>query len=158
VTELAWVDLTLLGVLLVSTAVGLLRGFVFELLSLLGWIVAWGAATFGAPWVATNWLRGWNWVGTDSLSSVSFALCFVAALVVWGLLAKLISLIVQATPLNWPDRGLGAVFGLVRGLLGVVVVVAGVNMSPWAQAPAWQASLGARVLGPVLENVIHEKE
>ncbi len=156
-SDLGWVDLCLLGMLLVSVAVGILRGFVFELLSLLGWVVAWAAARFGSPWV-THWLEGFAAVGSESLAGVSFALCFVAALVAWGLLSKLISMIVQATPLNWPDRGLGALFGLVRGVVAILVVVVGVNMSPWAQANAWKSSRAVTALGPLLEELIHRKD
>ena len=41
---LGWVDGVLLAVLVVSLLVGLWRGLVFELMSLLGWVVAYVAA------------------------------------------------------------------------------------------------------------------
>ena len=49
---LGWVDLALLGVLALSVIVGLLRGFVFEVLSVLGWVVAYFAAQWLSPQVA----------------------------------------------------------------------------------------------------------
>ncbi len=45
-------DWAFLAVLAVSVIVGLVRGFVFECLSLAGWVVAWFAAQWAAPWVA----------------------------------------------------------------------------------------------------------
>jgi len=42
--DIGWVDLTLLAVLLASVIVGLVRGLVFEVLSLLGWLAAYIAA------------------------------------------------------------------------------------------------------------------
>ena len=46
-SALGWVDATLLAVLLLSMLVGLVRGFVFECLSLAGWLVAWfGAVSY----------------------------------------------------------------------------------------------------------------
>ena len=42
--HLGWVDLAMLAVLALSVVVGIVRGFVFELLSLAGWIAAWIAA------------------------------------------------------------------------------------------------------------------
>ena len=41
---LGWVDLTLLALLGVSVLIGLARGLVFELMSLVGWVVAYVVA------------------------------------------------------------------------------------------------------------------
>ena len=46
---LGWVDWTLLAVLALSVAVGLWRGLVFELMSLVGWFAAYLAAQWGSP-------------------------------------------------------------------------------------------------------------
>ena len=47
-----WVDWALLAVLAVSVVVGLWRGLVFEVLSLVGWVVAFFAAQAFAPFAA----------------------------------------------------------------------------------------------------------
>ena len=52
--ELGWVDWALLGVLLLSLAVGIWRGAVFEVLSLAGWLVAYVVAQLFAAQVATQ--------------------------------------------------------------------------------------------------------
>ena len=44
-----WVDITLAVVLLASVLIGLVRGLVFEVLSLAGWVVAYVAAQWLAP-------------------------------------------------------------------------------------------------------------
>ena len=44
ILSLGWVDWVLLAVLVLSAAVGLWRGLVFEVLSLLGWVAAYIAA------------------------------------------------------------------------------------------------------------------
>jgi membrane protein required for colicin V production len=78
---------------------------------------------------------------------------FVVALVAWGLLARLVRLLIKATPLTIPDRLLGALFGFVRGgLLGVVVATV-VALTPAAQSPLWQSSLGAQWLGVVVQGL-----
>ena len=53
-SALGWVDATLLGVLLLSLLVGVVRGFVFECLSLAGWVVAWFAAQWVSPQLAPH--------------------------------------------------------------------------------------------------------
>ena len=45
---------------------------------------------------------------------------FIAALIVWGLLSRLLRRLIHATPLRGVDRLLGAVFGVLRG--GVVLL------------------------------------
>ncbi|HEX3140656.1 MAG TPA: CvpA family protein, partial [Rhizobacter sp.] len=49
-----WVDIVLASVLALSVIVGLVRGFVFEVLSLLGWFVAYFAAQWLTPDVAPH--------------------------------------------------------------------------------------------------------
>ena len=51
----SWVDWALAVVLRVSTAIGLWRGLVYELLALVGWVVAFIAAQLWGPVVA-QWL------------------------------------------------------------------------------------------------------
>src|SRR5262249_52316134 len=47
--NLGWVDIALLAILGLSVLVGLWRGFVFEIVSLLGWVIAFIFANTGAP-------------------------------------------------------------------------------------------------------------
>lgn len=152
IASIGWVDWALLAVLLASVVVGLVRGFVFELLSLLGWVAAWFAAQWFAPQVAP-----WLPIGTPGSAlnlGAAFALTFLLALVLWTLAARLIRLLLHATPLSLPDRLLGALFGVLRGgvlLLALAVVVA---LTPAARSAAWQQSSGAAGLRAALQAVV----
>ena len=80
--QIGWVDMLLLAVLAVSVIVGLIRGFVFEVLSLAGWIAAWFAAQWFAPVAAPYVPLG---VPGSALNlGAAFAAVFVAALIVWA--------------------------------------------------------------------------
>jgi membrane protein required for colicin V production len=142
-------DWTLLAVMLVSMVVGLVRGFVFESLSLAGWVVAWFGAQWAAPLLAPSLPVGGP--GTPLNHGAAFALAFVAALIVWALLARLVRMMIHATPLSVIDRLLGAGFGLLRGLVILLAVVSVVAMTPVAKAGAWQASQGAQILSKTLQ-------
>jgi len=142
--ELGWIDCTLLAVLAVSMVIGLMRGFVFEVMSLAGWLVAWFAAQWLAPQAAVYVPIGTP--GSTLNFAAAFVACFLAAIVVWGLLSKLVRLLIQATPLSIPDRLLGAGFGLVRGAVLLLAVATTVALTPAAKSPPWQASHGARWL------------
>ena len=152
IASIGWVDWALLAVLLASVIVGLVRGFVFELLSLLGWVAAWFAAQWFAPPVAT-----WLPVGTPGSAlnlGAAFALTFIAALVVWTLAARLIRLVLHATPLSLPDRLLGALFGALRGVVLLLALAVVVGLTPAARSAAWQQSHGAAALVSALRTLM----
>jgi membrane protein required for colicin V production len=90
----------LLAVLVVSMIVGLVRGFVFEVMSLLGWLVAWFGSQYLARELAPHLPIGTP--GSAGNMAAAYVLCFVGILIVWTLLAKLVRLLVHATPLSFP--------------------------------------------------------
>lgn len=141
---LGWIDWTLLAILAVSVLVGLWRGFVFEVMSLLGWVVAW----FGAQWAAPQLTPHLPVFTADSplRLAAAFLLCFIAALLLWGLLSRLLRLLIHATPLSIPDRLLGGGFGVLRGGVLLLALASVVALTPAAQSRGWQASQGARWL------------
>jgi membrane protein required for colicin V production len=135
------VDLAMLAVLLLSLAVGAWRGLVFEVMSLLGWFAAYFVAQWYSPLVAAYVPAGSP--GSAINHSVSFGLTFLAALLLWGLLSRLLKLVIHATPLGLIDRLLGAAFGALRGVVLLLAVAAVVSRTPWSNAPSWQQSAGA---------------
>ncbi len=138
---LAWVDWALLAVLLLSVLLGLVRGLVFEVLALAGWVVAWFAAVWLAPLAAGLLPAGSASPGVRH--AASFFACFLFVLIVWALLARLVRSLVRATPLSLIDRVLGAVFGLLRGGLLLLALAAVLALTPAAQSAEWRSSVGA---------------
>ena len=151
IPELGWVDWALLAVLALSVVVGLKRGFVFEVLALAGWVVGWFVAQWFAADLAPHVPFGRP--GGSLNHAAAFAICFVAAIVVWSLLARLVRLLIHATPLSLPDRALGAGFGLARGGVLLLAVATVVALTPAAQSPAWRASTGAMWLNHTLHGL-----
>ena len=151
IPALSWLDWALLAVLTLSVAVGLVRGFVFECLSLAGWVAAWFAAQWAAP-VLAPYLPALSMGSRGSALTLglAFALAFIAALVLWSLLARLIRMLIHATPLSLPDRLLGAGFGLLRGTVLLLVVATVVALTPASQSQGWRTSHGAHWLGVAL--------
>jgi membrane protein required for colicin V production len=148
---LAWVDWVLLAVLALSVLVGASRGLIFELMSLAGWLVAYFAAVWFAPEAARHLPVGAPGSGLNH--SVALVLCFAAALVLWGLLARLVRMLIKATPLTVPDRLLGAAFGALRGFVVLIVVTTVVALTPAAQSPLWKGSVGAQVLAATVKGL-----
>ena len=148
---LGTVDWILLAILGLSVLIGLWRGLVFEVLSLLGWVAAYFAAQWLAPAVGSYLPVGAP--GSALNLVVAFVLTFVLALVVWGLAARLVRMLVSASPLSVADRMLGAAFGLLRGLVLLLVAATLVAMTPMARSPAWGQSQGAAWLNAMLQEL-----
>jgi membrane protein required for colicin V production len=149
--DIGWVDWALLAVLLASVIVGLVRGLVFEVLSLLGWVAAYVAAQMMSPELAPHLPVGAP--GSALNHGAAFAVVFVLALIVWMLMARLIRLIVHATPLTLIDRTLGGVFGLARAMVLLLALATVVSFTPAVRAGPWQASHGAAWLGVLLSGL-----
>lgn len=144
-------DWIFLAVLLVSLVVGLWRGLVYELLSVVNWIAAFVLAQWFAP-VAAQWLpiKG----ATEVLRfALGFVLVFVAVLFTGGLLAFLIRKLVAAVGLRPVDRVLGGAFGVVRGVVVLLAFAVVVDMTSLNQGQWWREATGARVATTVLQGL-----
>jgi membrane protein required for colicin V production len=150
---LSWVDLALAVLLLLSMAIGLWRGLVFEVMSLAGWVIAYFAASPLAP-VVLDLLPDSMAAkfGPSVLHVISIAIAFVFILLVWSLVTRLIKALIHATPLSVVDRLGGAGFGAVRGLLIALLLVLVIGASPLAESDTWRASIAAPHLAGVLRD------
>ncbi|MET0210114.1 MAG: CvpA family protein [Burkholderiaceae bacterium] len=156
-----WVDIALLAMFAVSVVVGLWRGLVFEVMSIVGWVVAYLASPYVAPFIE-------RWLPADKLSptllhAAGLVLAFMLVLLIWGLGAKLIRALIHATPLGVLDRLGGGAFGVVRavllGLLTTVIVgmTPAVKSEPWTDsqlAPWLQGALTQ--VRPLLPDALHD--
>lgn len=119
---------------------GFLRGLVQEVTTLLAWVLAIAAVRFFHPFV-TDLVSGW--VGTPGgAAMLAFVLLFggVFAAAKWGALAM--GRRSRASIVGGFDRGLGAGFGAVKGLLiatiGFMVVTLLYDIGYGnVQRPAW---------------------
>jgi membrane protein required for colicin V production len=148
---MGWVDIALLAILAVSVLVGFMRGLVFEILSLLGWVAAYFTAYWVGPYVALHIPLGHP--GSPLNQGVSFGGSFIVALLIWGLFARLLRSLVRASPLSGIDRILGGGFGAVRGLLLLFVIVTVAALTPMASSAGWRQSQGAAWLNPFLQDL-----
>ncbi len=149
--SMGWVDAVLLGVLILSVIVGLVRGLVFEMLSAVGWIAAYFAAQWVTPTLAPHIPVGEPGSGLNH--GAAFASAFIAALIVWGLAARLLRMLIRATPLSLLDRLLGAGFGIARGMIVLLALATVVAFTPLMKSAAWQQSIGAVWLQSVLRGL-----
>ena len=149
--QLGWVDLALLAVLCVSVLIGLWRGFVFEIVSLLGWLVAYVIANSAGPWLAE--LVPFGSSNPQVQLWAAYVAVFLVILLTCTLLARMLRALVSATPLSFIDHLLGGIFGMVRGAVILVVAATLITLSPYADSTTWKKSHGALWLGLALEGL-----
>lgn len=148
---MAALDWIFAALLLVSMLVGAWRGLVYEVLSLAGWVAAFLAAQWLAADVAARLPMGE--AGETMRYAAGFILVFVGSLFVCGFLAWLMKKLVEAVGLRPVDRTLGAAFGVLRGLLVLLVLVVMAGLMQFHQADWWQESRGAVLLSDLLQGL-----
>ncbi len=115
-----YVDLAFIGVILLSALLALLRGFVREVLVLASWVVASFGSLYAYPLVQSLF--------ESQISSPTFAklagttALFVVLLIICSLVSWTISRSVHNVGLGAIDRSLGFAFGILRGLLVMVLI------------------------------------
>jgi membrane protein required for colicin V production len=148
VTVLDWVVLSLLAA---SVLLGLWRGLVYEVLSVLNWLAAFVLAQWLAPRVAL--MLPLSRAGDSVQYAAGFVVVFVAALFAGGFVAWLVSKLVAAVGLRPVDRVLGGLFGVVRGLVAVLVLAVVVNLVGLARGAWWSESTTAGVAAAALRGL-----
>lgn len=134
-----WIDYTILGVILLSTAISLIRGFVKEAISLGVWFSAFFVASQFYADLAT-YLTSIDDVVIRN--GVAIAILFVVTLLIGALINYLISKLVQVTGLSGTDRALGLVFGALRGALIASAILFFLDtFTPLSDSQWWQSSL-----------------
>jgi membrane protein required for colicin V production len=145
---MTWLDYAVAGVFAVSLLLGAWRGLVRELISILGWVIAFLAANLLAGPLGPAMPQA---IPSPELRvAAAFVAVFVVSLIVTSLAGLVLSKIVKAVGLGGLDRLLGAVFGAARALLIVLAaaVLAGLTSAP--RQPYWKDSAS----GPLLVRVV----
>lgn len=126
-----WADWAIIVILTLSSVISLARGFIKEALSLVIWVAAMVIAN-----VFSNRLEPLftNIIETPSLRTMAaFAAVFLAVLLLGALLNFALGMVVKATGLSGTDRLIGMLFGFVRGLFIVMLLLIylPVKNDPW---------------------------
>jgi membrane protein required for colicin V production len=132
-------DLVAVLLVMVSVGFGIWRGMVREVLSLLSWILAfWVAKLFAV--VVAGWLPA-SWSHQGLRIAIGFIAVMLISILVLSLLSSLIVHLVKAAGLTNSDRVLGAMFGALRGILLLVVLVLLGGMTSEPREPYWRNAL-----------------
>ena len=128
-------DFGVLAILVISVAISLLRGLSREIVSLGVWVGGFILATYFGSYVA-----GYMPQSLQPLWSalLGFLIVFGVVLVLGWVISMALSSAVRASGLAPADRALGSLFGLVRGLFVVLVIVLMAGLTPLPRQPFWR--------------------
>jgi membrane protein required for colicin V production len=150
-------DWSVIGVVVASMLIAFARGITRELIALLAWVVGFFAAVAFSP------LVGAMLPEFGGHPVVRYLIAFVAILLVALLLGALIAWplrsVIRRAGLGFVDRFLGAVFGIARGVVLVLVFVLFAGLTTLPRLNWWQNSalapmlvVGAMALAPWLPS------
>ncbi|SDI53868.1 CvpA family protein [Aliiruegeria lutimaris] len=152
-------------IILFSAILAYSRGFVREALAIAGWIAAAVLAYIFAP-QAEPLVREIpvlsDFLDNCTASTIAaFAGVFALALIVFALFTPVFSSLVQRSALNAIDQGLGFLFGVLRGMLLVVIALViyefavgaeGVDMVDQSRSAQVFASMKDSVSGEIADQ------
>lgn len=133
---MSWLDLVIIGIILISALISLVRGFVKESISLVSWILA-GFIAFRYFSALAELLV--SYIESPTVrAGIAFSVLFVCTLIVGAIVNFMASQMVSKTGLSGTDKTLGMVFGAARGVLIVTLVVLLAGLTPMPEEAWWQ--------------------
>ncbi len=140
-------DYVFLAIMVISVGFGWWRGFVYELISLLGWIAAYfvaklfvGEVTVYVPDIVTS---------GATRTAVAYSGLFMATLIVFGIVAWLLSKLVKFAGMGLMDGFMGSLFGLLRGTLVVLLLVLLAGFTNLPKKQFWREAWSSKPLQSV---------
>lgn len=117
----SYLDLAVLGIVLVSAVLALLRGFTREVLAIVSWVVAAGVGygEYKHPLLLEHVK---HFVPNEKFAPyVSVGIAFLLALILISLITVKVSDLILDSKIGALDRTLGFIFGAARGMLLAIV-------------------------------------
>lgn len=138
-------DYCVLVIVCLSMLLGWWRGLVYEVLSLLSWLAAYFVALAFVAELAPYMPEV---LGSDTMKmGVAFAALFLLTLVLCGIASWSLHKLVKAFGMDWRTDGvMGALFGLVRGVVLVLVLVLVAGFTQLPKQPFWRDALLSKPL------------
>lgn len=145
-------DYAVLLVIGASIVVSMMRGAVRELLAIAGWLVAiYIAKTYATqllPLLPSD-------IPTASLRLLAAnIILFLCVLLISSLLCIALSSLIKKIGLNWLNRGIGALFGFVRGLLIVCVLVFLAGLTSLPKDARWTNAMFSSPLEALVKSAL----
>ncbi len=154
---LNWIDYTILAIILLSLLIGVVRGFISEIISLVTWVAAFYLAFRYSKILAEHL----TFIHSASGSyAAAFAIIFILTLIVGISLNACVRHLWLRTGVPGVDRFLGLLLGIVRGIFIVAFIILFIRSSPLKDESKVKEAQFIPLFNPIvswLQSILPEK-
>jgi len=143
-----WADYLIIGIIVISALISLVRGFVREVVSIAVWVSAfWLAIVFARPFanLLARYIESAMWQVV-----IAFAVIFIGTLLLGALVGFLGGLLVGKTGLSGTDRLIGIIFGAARGLVLSALLILALGLTRMPEESWWRQSIMIGWMQPIV--------
>lgn len=148
---MADLDWICLAVLALSLSIGAWRGLVYEVLSVVNWVLAFLLAQWAAPSIA-QWLP-MHGASDMARYGAAFFCSFILCLLAGSVLVFLTKKVVHVSGMGLVDRFLGLAFGSLRAMVILLIAALALRMTPLARSDWWLQAYSPRIAQSVLSGL-----
>ena len=145
------IDYAIIVIILLSICFGCFRGFIRELLSLIGWFLAFYTANF-----FTDSLYQYIPFALDETLKyiAGYFIIFLLVLIFASIIIKLINKFIKSVGLSFSNFILGGFFGFTRGVLIIFVMILLLEKTSFSLNPGWAKSTYIPIIKNSVENTL----
>ena len=144
-------DIGILSITAIFFIRGVSRGFVFELVTVVGLILGYIISITYLSIVSGFILSFFPSLPVSIVNIISFFVLFVGTNMLLRMVANILTKTLKIAMLGWLNRLLGGVFGLLKGIILLSIIVFVISLIPFSAALLENIEIKNSVLYPVLE-------
>ncbi|MDC1173589.1 CvpA family protein [Methylophilaceae bacterium] len=148
---MVFIDYFLAFIILISLFFGFYRGFIRELLALIGLVIAFYCANKYSDLFISYVPFGFD----DSINKIiTYLVIFILVLIISALIIKLINKFIKSAGLSFINIFMGGFFGFIRGLLISILIIYLAEKSEFSLSESWYTSSVVLLLKETMEKTL----
>ena len=147
------IDIGILSVSAIFFVRGLFRGFVYELVTVVGLILGYIISITYLSLLSAFILTYFPSLPTSVVSIVSFFVLFVGTNLILRLIANILTKTLKIAMLGWLNRLLGGILGLLKCIIILSIIVFVLDMIPFSESLLQREEVQSSILYPVFELI-----
>jgi len=145
------IDIGILSITAIFFVRGVFRGFVFELVTVVGLILGYIISITYLSIVSSFILSFFPSLPVSIVNIVSFFVLFVGTNMLLRVIANILTKTLKIAMLGWLNRLLGGLFGILKGVILLSIIVFVVSLIPLSDTLLQNTEVNNSVLYPILE-------
>jgi membrane protein required for colicin V production len=144
-------DIGILSIASIFFIRGILRGFIYELITVVGLILGYIISITYLSLLSAFILSFFPSLPEPVIKLISFFVLFVGTNLILRLVAKILTKTVKIAMLGWLNRLLGGLIGVLKGIIIMGIIVFVLNMLPFSSVLLDNPEINESQIYPLLE-------